>query len=133
VNDADDDFAFDAQGNRDAEMRDAIEKIHCAINGIDDPLAVGFLIASDAFFSIERVTGAGIEQDLGDQVLGSFIELELDIVVRGFIDHRELAEFFVQQFSRFESGMSSECEISHGIARRRVANVRGKEQRGKRK
>jgi len=40
-------------------MRNAVEKIHRAIDRVDNPLAVGFLIARDAFLAVKRVAGAG--------------------------------------------------------------------------
>ena len=59
VDHADDDFPGDAQGDGDAEMGDAVEVVHGAVDGIDDPLAVGVLVAGDAFLAVERVAGAG--------------------------------------------------------------------------
>jgi len=47
VDDAGDDLAIDAKGDGNAEVRDAVEEIDRAIDGIDDPLAVGGLIASE--------------------------------------------------------------------------------------
>ena len=105
VDDAYDDLAFDAEGDGDAEVGDAVEEIHGAIDGIDDPLARGGLVAGDAFFAVECIGGAGIEQDLGDEILRGFIELQFDVVVGGFIDDGELAEFFAQEFSGFERGV----------------------------
>ena len=39
VNDANDDFTCDAEGDGNAEMGDAVKEIHGAVDGIDDPLA----------------------------------------------------------------------------------------------
>lgn len=39
MDDADGDFTGDAQGDGDAEMGDAVEKIHGSVDRVDDPLA----------------------------------------------------------------------------------------------
>ena len=55
MDDAGDDLAIDAQGDGDAEVRDAVEEIYRAVDGIDDPLAVGVLVSGDAFLAVEGV------------------------------------------------------------------------------
>ena len=56
MDDADDDFAVDAESDGDAEVRDAVVVVHRAIDGVDDPLAGRFLVACNSFFAVERVT-----------------------------------------------------------------------------
>ena len=62
VNYPDDDFALEAQRNRNAEMRNAVEIIHGAIERIDDPLMIAFLIAHNSFFAIKRVLGKFLQR-----------------------------------------------------------------------
>ena len=101
VNDAEDDFVADAQGDGDAEVGDAVEEIDGAIDGIDNPVTVGVLISGDTFLAIERVGGAGSEEDVGDEVLGFLVEREFDIVVMRFIDREGFAKMFAEEFSGF--------------------------------
>ena len=116
VNDAEDDFVADAQGDGDAEVGDAVEEIDGAIDGIDDPMAVGVLISGYTFLAIERVGGAGSEEDVGDEVLGFLVEREFDIVVMRFIDREGFAEMFAEEFSGFQSGFDGQIEIVfHGL------------------
>jgi hypothetical protein len=61
VDHADGYLAGDPQGDRHAEMRDAVVVVHRAVDGIDDPLAVAVRITTHAFLPIERVAGAGTE------------------------------------------------------------------------
>lgn len=104
VDDAEDDFVADPQGDGDAEVWDAVEEIHGTIDGIDDPVAVRILVSGNAFFAIERVIGTGGEQDVGDEVLGFLIECELDVVMMRFIDREGLSEMFAEEFSGFHRG-----------------------------
>lgn len=116
VDDAEDDHAIDAQGDGDAEVRDAVEEIHRAIDGVDDPLAVGILVSGDAFLAIDRVVRATEEEDVGDEVLGFLVERELDVVVMSFIDSEGLAEMFAEEFSCFNGGLDGKVEIVfHGL------------------
>ena len=75
VNHADNDFALEAQRNRNAEVRDAVEIIHGAIERIDDPLMLARLIADDSFFAVKRVLGKFFEQRIRDQLLRFDINL----------------------------------------------------------
>lgn len=116
VDDTEHDFVADTKGDGDAEVWDAVEEIHCAIDGIDDPLAVGVLVSSDTFLAVERVGGATVEEDVGDEVLGFLVEREFDVVMMCFIDRERLAEMFAQEFSCFKSGLDGQVEIVfHGL------------------
>src|SRR5438094_10614722 len=57
VDDADHDLVPQAQRNRDAKMRDAVEIIHRAIERIDHPLMFVGLIADDSFFAVSGWPG----------------------------------------------------------------------------
>ena len=60
-----------AQRDRDAEMRDAVEEIHRAIDGIDDPLEGAGLVAGDAFLAIDGVIREVLQEQAGDELLRS--------------------------------------------------------------
>src|SRR5690606_4121449 len=77
VDDADHDLAGDAEGDGDAEMGDAVEEIHRAVDGIDDPLAVAVGVAAEAFLAVEGVAGAGAEENVLDELLRLLVEGEL--------------------------------------------------------
>ncbi len=69
VNNADNDFARETQRDRDAEMRNAVEIIHGAIERIDDPLVFAGLVAHDSFLAVKRMLGKFFQKQLGDQLL----------------------------------------------------------------
>ena len=85
---ADDDLTIHAECDGNAEMGDAIEEIHRAIDGIDDPLSGGILVSGDSFLAIESVSGTSGEEDIGDEILGFFVERELDVVMQRLIHHQ---------------------------------------------
>ena len=113
--DADDDVIVDAQGNGDAEMGDAIEVIHGAVDRVDDPLAAGGLIAADAFFAVEGVARASPEEDAFDEVLGLLVESQFDIVVGGLVDGLGVVKVGLEQFAGFFGGVDGEFEVVHGL------------------
>ena len=57
VNYPDDDFSHETQRNRNAEMRNAVEIIYGAVERINDPLMMAFLIAHNSFLAIKRMLG----------------------------------------------------------------------------
>ncbi len=77
-------------------------------------MAVGGLVAGDAFLAVERVAIAGAEQDLRDEFLGFLVERELDVVVGRFIDDGVGAEVFAEELARFKGGVGGEFEVGHG-------------------
>ena len=113
MNHAHHNFAGDAQRDRHAEVRNAIEKIHRAIDRVDDPLPVGVLVASDALLAVERVAGPRAEQDAGDQLLRFLVERQLDVVLRRLVDRGIAAEVLSQKFARGERGIGGKGEICH--------------------
>ena len=78
-------------------MRDRVEVIHGAVDGIDDPLELARLIAGEAFLAIDRVIGKGGEQTRGDQLLRAHVEVELDVVRLEGIDVERPAEVAAQE------------------------------------
>src|ERR1700730_8272939 len=80
VNDADDDFAFEAERDRNTEVRNFIKIIYRAVERIDHPLMVARLVADNSLFAIERVLGKLFEQLPGDEVLGLNVDREFDVV-----------------------------------------------------
>ena len=79
--DADLDFLVEASGDGDAEVGDAVEVVHGAIDGIDDPLPRAGLVPRDAFFAVDGMVGECLEDDVRDEVLALNIEVELDVVL----------------------------------------------------
>ena len=106
-------------------MRDAVEKIHRAIDGINDPLTVRLLIARYALLAIERVARTSIKQNPRDQFLRLLVQRELDVVMAFLVHLGDLAEMFVQEFSRFQSGMGGKGKVGHEkVGGERAAKLR---------
>ncbi len=99
IDDAGDVFAIPFSGDGNAEVGDAVEVVHGAINGVHDPLSIAVRITGVAFFSFDAVVREGFEQDLGDEVLAADIEIELDVVLEHFINGEHGAEVFPLEFS----------------------------------
>lgn len=108
VDDAGYDFLAVSEGDGDAEVGDAVEEVDGAVDGIDDPLIVGFLIAADAFFAIEGVVGELAGDALKDEVLGFAVELELEVVVLSFVDIFGLMKVVVKKLAGLLGGTDSE-------------------------
>ena len=94
-------------------MRDAVEKIHRAIERIDDPLIIARLVADDSFFAIKRVFRKTFEQHLRDQILGLNIDLEFDVVRSRGVDRERLLKMRAEQIAgragRFFRGLEIMC------------------------
>jgi len=95
-------------------MGDAVEEVHGAIDGIDDPLIGAGLIAGEAFLAIDGVIVEVIEDHLGDEGLGLDVELELDVVSLHGIDVEGGAEVGAKKFSGGLGGGDGEIEGGHG-------------------
>ncbi len=78
-------------------MRDAVEEVHRAVDGIDDPLVFAVLVAADAFLAVDGVVGIAGEQERLDERLRALVEFELDVVGEVFIDLLLKAEVRAQQ------------------------------------
>jgi hypothetical protein len=63
-------------------VRDAVRKIHGAINRIDDPAMVRLGITQDTFFAQDSDVRVGAPQRFLDQFLAAHIQFEFDIVLR---------------------------------------------------
>ena len=92
VNHADEDLAGPAERDAHGEVRDVVEKIHRAVDGVDDPLVLGGLVAAKAFLSVNRMVGVAVEDDGFDEGLTALVEFQLDVVGEVFIDMEGLAE-----------------------------------------
>ncbi len=79
VDDAEDQLARVAEGDRDTVVGDAVEEVHGAVDGVDDPLPRAGLVAGDAFLAEDGVVGKGGQQVFADGVLALDVELDLDI------------------------------------------------------
>ena len=132
--------SFAPRGDGRAEVRDAVEIVHGAVERIDDPLELAVLIAADAFLAKDGVVGEAFQEHLGDEVLGFHVEGKLD-VVRGELVHiRVLAKVFAQQPAGGERGGNGGVEVrGHGgksrekmrnVAREIWATACGKGERG---
>ena len=106
------DLAAQAQGDRNAKMRDPVEIIHGAIQWIDDPLMIAGLIPHDTFLAVKRVGGKFVEKQLADQFLPLNIDLQLDVVRRDRVDALALLKIFAQQLTRCARGILGCIEIT---------------------
>jgi len=96
-------------------MGEAVEKIHRAINRIDDPLKRTLLIARDPFLAIDGMIGIAPQKNPGDQLLRANIEIQLDVVRFEDIDVELLAKVFFQKGASGARGLHSSFEVvSHG-------------------
>jgi hypothetical protein len=103
-----------AQGDGNAEVGDAVEEVHRAVDGIDDPMEGAGLIAGDAFLAVDGVIGKLIEDHAGDEFLGLDVELELDVVGFERIDVERGAEVGAQKGAGGACGGDGEIERVHG-------------------
>ena len=86
--------------DRSAEVRDAVEIIHRAVERIDDPLELARLIATDAFLAVDRVVREACEEDPRDEVLRLHVECQLDVVRRELVDLAFGKKVFLQELAR---------------------------------
>ena len=94
-------------------MGDAVEVVHGAINGIDNPLGVAGLIAGVAFLALDAVVRKSLQQDAGDEFLAADIKVKLDVVLEHLIDHEIGAEIFALEFARSMGGFDGDLEQGH--------------------
>ena len=109
VDDADDDFSCTAKGDAYGKMRDRVEEIHGAVDGVDDPLVFARLVACEAFLSIDCVAWMAVENDRFDEGLCALVEFQLDVVSEVFIDGERAAEIGAEEsacgLGRVEGGL----------------------------
>jgi hypothetical protein len=94
-------------------MRDAVEKVYGAIDGIDDPLMLGGLVAGKSLFAIDGMAGELLKDDPGDEILGLFVESEFQVVGESFIDFFNFVEVCPEKFARFLRGVDCCFEFGH--------------------
>ena len=111
VNYPDDDFALEAQRNRNAKMRNAVKIIHRAVERIDDPLMIAFLIAHNSFLAIKRMLGKFFQERFGDQFLSAHIDFEFDVVRLERIDAERLLKLVPEQFAGGARGFDRRVEV----------------------
>ena len=73
--DAGDDRAVDLGGDRDAEARVAVEEVHGAVDGVDQPAHPGAAPAAAALLAEDRVGGPGLQQPADDQPLDGLVDV----------------------------------------------------------
>jgi hypothetical protein len=106
---AGEEFIVAADGNGRGEMGDAIEVVHCAVQGVDNPLAVT-RSSSDALFSEDGMVGVPSQDVIFDEALGAAVEFQFDVVRLHGIDFERLFEIFAEKFSGHECGIDGRGE-----------------------
>jgi hypothetical protein len=90
-------------------MGDAVEVVHRAVQGVDNPLAIP-CATSDAFFAEDGVVGVAGEDVVLDEALGAAVEFEFDVMGLHGIDLERLFEIFAEKFSGEEGGVDGRGE-----------------------
>ena len=101
------------QRDADAVVRQTVEIIHRAVDGIDDPLPLALLISRDAFLAKNRVVGKLVEQVARDEFLGLDVERELDVMRVEFVHFRRTPKFFPEHRAGISG--SGDCGFEGGI------------------
>jgi hypothetical protein len=112
--------AVASNSNRRGEMRDSVEIIHRAIQGIDDPLV--FSRASPhPFFPENGVTAMSRQDVCLDELLGAAVEFQFDVMRMHGIDLEGLFEIFAEKSSgkkcRINGGRQKFRHVEVGISR----------------
>ena len=111
VDDADEDMAGLAERDAYGEVRNVVEKIHRAVDGVDDPLVLGGLVAANALLAVDGVVGVAVEDDRLDEGLRAFVEFELDVVGEVFIDMEGLAEIGAEKSAGGLGGIEGGLQV----------------------
>src|ERR1041385_5726934 len=106
-------LALKTERDRNAKVRDAVEKIHRPIERVDNPLVISLLIADDALFAIKGVLWKTPEQHFADQVLRLHIDLELDVVRQRRLHRERLLKVRAEQIARGSGRFGGGGEIMH--------------------
>ena len=93
-------LALKTERDRNAKVRDAVEKIHRPIERVDNPVVIALLIADDALFALKRVLWKTPKQHFADQILRLHIDLELDVVRQRRLHRERLLEARAEQIAR---------------------------------
>ena len=105
-------------------MRDRVEEIHSAVDGVDDPLIFARLVACEAFLSIDCMAGMAVENDRFDEGLCALVEFQLDVVSEVFIDGERASEIGAEEsacgLGRVEGGLQKGigCHRSYNFGSR---------------
>jgi hypothetical protein len=113
VDDTDEELVgvFATGGDGDAEVGDAEEVVHGAVDGIDDPFDVA--IAADvgiAFLAEDEVVGVAVENELHDEFLAANVHFEFDVMALHFIDGEVRAEVFFDELAGAAGGFGGGFE-----------------------
>src|SRR4051812_44233187 len=121
-----------AQRDGDAEVRDAVEVIHRAVDGVDDPLVGAGLVSGDAFLAEDRVLRKAGEQHARDEILRTDVELELDVVRLKRIHLEAAAEVFAEELAGGARGFNGDLErgMSHPVSKQGAGTMRKKKAGG---
>ena len=92
-------------------MRNAVEIIHGAVERIDDPLMIAFLIAHNSFLAIKRMLRKFFQERFGDQFLGPHIDLKFDVVRLGRINAERLLKMVPEQLASGARGFDRRVEV----------------------
>src|SRR6266404_3363913 len=111
VNHADDDFAFQPERDRNAEVRDSVKIIHGAVEWVDNPLMLARLVADDSFLAVERMLGKLFQQFFRDQLLRFNVDGELDVVRGESVDVLRAMEILPKQLTGGARGGLGSIEI----------------------
>ena len=90
VDGIDDDPVFEhgapADGDGDAEVRDAREEVRRAVEGVDDPGVLGIGAGSTTFLTEYAVVGIRTHDGVDDGVFGGAVDLGDEVVLRLLLD-----------------------------------------------
>ena len=104
----------------DAEVGNAVKEIYGAIDGVDDPLVFGVLIAAETFFAVQGVIWVVGSDTSKDEILSFAVEFQLEVMMLRFIDGFVLMKMVAKELAYFLSGADGSFEISHGKGFSRV-------------
>jgi hypothetical protein len=114
VDHARDQFSIPLERDRDAEDREGVRVVRCAVQRIDDPSVRGGRIVRAAFLAENAVIGKGREQDVDDAPLGITVGLgdEIELLLVLHLDLAQVAEMVQQHGPRFAGGMYGGGEVA---------------------
>ena len=119
VDDADEEVVgvFATGGDGDAEVGDAEEVVHGAIDGVDDPFDIAFTAdIGVTFLAEDEVVGVTVEDELHDEFLATNVHFEFDVMALHFVDGEVGAEIFFDEFAGESGGFGGGFEeFVHGL------------------
>lgn len=99
VNHAQHHFPAAAQSYGDAEPGNRVKIIHRPVNGVYNPFILAVPVPGVSFFSQNSVVGKHGKNFLRNQFLGKLVQLQLDIILAGFIHLLLLIKMLLQESS----------------------------------